>query len=410
MFTFRLLTATAITLGLQCIQPVYAEKVTHTPHQYDGKKTASNPHKHHASSHQHQKDKIELGKALFFDARLSYPQTQSCSSCHNPNHAFVDNRPNTRHGMVSEGADGKSFGNRNAPTAMYGAWNIPFSYDENRQTYKGGTFWDGRAKDMAEQAGQPPLNPVEMQMPDKASIINRLAENEYYQAQFKKIYGDDIWTNTDKAYDAMGDAIMAYEHTPEFAPFDSKYDRYLRGEYELTPLEDLGRTLFFSNNNVNCKTCHSLKPEDSEGEIFTNFEYHNIGVPANLELIALNQLGADYKDNGLLDNPKVNGDIKQKGKYKTPTLRNIAVTGPYMHNGVFKDLRTVILFYDHFNHPMRKINPETGKPWGEPEVPDTVNYTDLKANVLNDRKVDALVAFLKTLTDARYEHLLEEKK
>ncbi|NOL52221.1 cytochrome-c peroxidase [Pelistega suis] len=352
-------------------------------------------------------DKATLGQALFFDTRLSLNNKQSCASCHNPQHAFIDDRENSRFRMVSEGADGHSFGNRNTPTAMYSAFHSALSYDTKRQTFKGGLFWDGRAKDLADQAGQPPLNPVEMQMPNKHAVIERLSQIDFYQENFKKLYGSDIWENVDKAYQAMGDAIMAFEKTKEFAPFDSKYDRYLRGEYELTPLEDLGRTLFFSNNNVNCKTCHSLKPEDSEGEVFTNFEHHNIGVPRNLKLMVLNQLDKNFKDQGSLENPTIKGDTKQAGKFKTPTLRNVAITEPYMHNGVFKDLRTVILFYDKFNNPERKINPETGEPWGEAEVPETVNLTDLRANALSDRKVDALEAFLKTLTDRRYEHLLK---
>lgn len=352
-------------------------------------------------------DKASLGQALFFDTRLSQNNQQSCATCHNPQHAFIDSRENSRFRMVSEGADGHSFGNRNTPTAMYGAFHQALAYDEKRQTFKGGVFWDGRAKDLADQAGQPPLNPLEMQMPNKHAVVERLSQIDFYQEHFKKLYGSDIWKDTDKAYQAVGDAIMAFEKTKEFAPFDSKYDRYLRGEYELTPLEDLGRTLFFSNNNVNCKTCHSLKPEDSKGEVFTNFEYHNIGVPSNLKLILLNQLDKSFKDKGLLENPAILGDTKQVGKFKTPTLRNVAVTGPYMHNGVFKDLRTVILFYDKYNNPERTINPETGEPWGEPETPETINLTDLKANALSDRKVDALEAFLKTLTDRRYEHLLK---
>lgn len=354
--------------------------------------------------------KVELGRSLFFDTNLSLNRQQNCATCHNPEHGFIDSRESLAKGMVSQSADGKVFGNRNTPTAMYAHFSVPFVYDAVRKTYKGGLFLDGRVKDLAEQAGQPPLNPVEMQMPDKKTILGRLEQIDFYREGFKKAYGEAIWQDTEKAYQAMGDAIMAFEQTKEFSPFSSKYDKYLRGEYELTTLEDLGRTLFFSNNNVNCKTCHSLKPEDSEGEIFTNFEYHNIGVPSNRDMVKMNKLSPDYKDQGLLDNPLVKGDKQQAGKFKTPTLRNIAVTGPYMHNGVFKDLRTVILFYDKFNNPERKINPETGQPWDPAEVEETVNHTDLKAQALTDRKVDALVAFLKLLTDERYEPLLNTKK
>ena len=111
-------------------------------------------------------------------------------------------------------------------------------------------------------------------------------------------------------------------------------------------------------------------------------------------------------DKGLLDNPRVT-DEKQLGKFKVPTLRNVAVTAPYMHNGVFANLQTVIKFYDQYNNPQRNINPQTGKPWREPEVAETVNLEDLKAKTLSDRKIDALIAFLEILTDKRYEYLLE---
>ncbi len=114
-------------------------------------------------------------------------------------------------------------------------------------------------------------------------------------------------------------------------------------------------------------------------------------------------------DAGLAGNPAVAGDPAQRGKFRTPTLRNVAVTGPYMHNGVFADLRTVILFYNSYNtrNEARKINPETGLPFGPPPVPETVNLDLLTAApALDDKRIDALVAFLKTLTDARYEPLL----
>ena len=113
-------------------------------------------------------------------------------------------------------------------------------------------------------------------------------------------------------------------------------------------------------------------------------------------------------DEGLFDNPLVNEEA-QRGKFKVPSLRNVAVTGPYMHNGVFKDLRTVILFYDHYNNPMRKLNPETGLPWQAPEVPENIDLESLEIGPpLDNRRVDALEAFLKTLTDQRYEYLLTE--
>lgn len=355
----------------------------------------------------------ELGKMLFFDTHLSKNKTQSCASCHDPSAGFIDTRQNPSsvspklNPAVSIGDDGKSLGSRNAPTATYANQSPSFYYDKENKQYIGGQFWDGRAKDLAEQSGGPPLNPVEMNMPSKLAVIQRIKENPSYVKQFKKIYGKDSLNNDEDAYKFMQKAISAFEQSDFFSPFDSKYDKFLRGEYELTLLEDLGRTLFFSNNNVSCSSCHVLKKEDAPKETFTNYQYHNIGVPKNPKLTKLIPSLSDDVDHGLLDNPNIT-DKNQDGKFKVPTLRNVAITAPYMHNGVFQDLETVVLFYDKFNNPERTTNPETGKPWGEAEVPKTVNLKLLKAKKLTQRKVDALVAFMKILTDERYEHLIKK--
>lgn len=365
--------------------------------------------------------KAKLGELLFFDPMLSLNQTQSCATCHDPSDAFSDGRTASNSGLplpgfASLGDDGRSFGNRNTPTATYANTSPEFHFDDKLKKYVGGQFWDGRAATLAEQAGGPPLNPVEMNMPDEHAVVERLAAHPVYAQAFKNIYGADIFSNSDTAdgqslaaYAAMTDAIASFENTDRFASYDSKYDKFLRGEYELTVLEDLGRTLFFSEANVNCSTCHSLKREDAEQEPFTNHQYRNIGTPSNPKLIAHNNLPADYIDHGLLENPAVT-DKQYDGKFKTPTLRNVAVTAPYMHNGVFNDLRTVVLFYDKHNNPARTLNPETGKPWAAAEVPATVDTKELRAPILTDRKVDALVAFMRILTDERYEYLLEENK
>jgi len=353
------------------------------------------------------KAKEQLGKVLYFDKNLSKNRTQSCATCHNPDAGFVDDRNNGVGAQVSLGDDGKSLGDRTAPTAAYAMYSPKFHYDAKKKKYIGGQFWDGREATLAGQAGGPPTNPIEMGMADKKAVVDRLLENAYYVETFKKVYGADIFESNDNAYAAMADSIEKFEQTSEFAPFDSKYDRFLKGEYDLTPLEDLGRSLFFSQANNSCATCHVFKGEDKQGETFTNYEFHNIGVPVNTELRAKN--GVTAIDKGLLNNPAVT-DEKEMGKYKVPTLRNVAVTAPYMHNGVFKELKTVVEFYDKYNHKMRRANnPETGKPWAQPEVKDTISLEELKAKKQNDRKVEALVAFMKILTDKRYEHLLEKK-
>lgn len=346
--------------------------------------------------------KSQLGKLLYFDTNLSANRTQSCATCHNPETGFVDKRGTGIAAAVSLGDDGHSLGGRTAPTASYAAFTPTFHFNKKTKQYVGGQFWDGRAKDLQAQAGGPPLNPIEMGLKNTASVKSRLQENQYYVTSFKKIFGEDIFNNDDTLYQAMTESIAAFEKTDLFSPFDSKYDRYLKGDYELTGQEELGMSLFFSNNNNSCSNCHVLKGEDKAGETFTNYEFHNIGTPVNSTLRKINGIAANHIDKGLLENPAVNG-AQHKGKFKVPTLRNIAVTAPYMHNGVFKDLKTVVEFYDKYNNKKRTINSETGKPWQAAEVEETINKKDLKAKKLSDAKVDALVAFMNLLTDKRYE-------
>ncbi|KEA64542.1 Cytochrome c551 peroxidase [Marinobacterium lacunae] len=343
----------------------------------------------------------ELGQRLFFDPALSLNRTQSCSSCHDPAHAFTDPKGTAD----SLGDDGHSHGGRNAPTASYAALAPEFHRAEDG-SYKGGQFHDGRASTLADQAMGPPLNPAEMGMTSKALVISRLAENPFYRSSFSSLFDDKVLQDPERGYRAMAESIAAFEQTALFSPFDSKYDRYLRGEYTMTPQEELGRTLFFSQQFTNCNQCHQLKrsPIDKR-ETFTDYSYRNIGVPANPEL----KRGIDL---GLAANSRVEG-AEHEGKFKVPTLRNVAVTGPYMHNGVFKDLRTVVLFYDHYNsrNPARAINPETGNPWGKPEVDRNLSEKELTSTpALDNRRVDALVAFMRTLTDKRYEPLLEAEQ
>lgn len=351
---------------------------------------------------------VALGADLFTDTDLSMNRTQACATCHMPDFAFTDPRATGDLGnIVSLGDDGKSIGTRNAPTAAYAAYAPPFHKAEDG-TYVGGQFLDGRASTLEDQAGGPPLNPVEMGMPDEAAVVARLREKADYVARFKALFGADVFDDPDRGYHAMTAAIAAFERTPAFAAFDSKYDRYLRGEAKLTDQEELGRVLFFSQQFTNCNLCHQLNAQaGTPEETFSNYQFHNIGVPANPALEAAH--GKPIADRGLADNPAVEDKAAALGRFKVPSLRNVAVTGPYMHNGVFKDLRTVVLFYNKYNSqaPRRQIDPETGEAWGAPEVAANLSLKELETGpALDDKRVDALVAFMRTLTDARYESLM----
>ncbi len=212
----------------------------------------------------------------------------------------------------------------------------------------------------------------------------------------------------------MAESIGEFEKTEQFAPFDSKYDRSLTGDYILSFKENAGRAVFFSQF-ANCGICHQLHtqgdPINKFKETFTGYEYHNLGVPKNDSVRLLN--GITEVDNGLFLNTGIETD---KGKFKVPTLRNVAVTEPYMHNGVFRDLATVIEFYNHIfdrNVTAHKMNPETGADWIPPEVADNISNDELASGDVTKMdtvpEIENMVCFLRTLTDSKYEHLIQEK-
>jgi cytochrome c peroxidase len=351
----------------------------------------------------------ELGQMFFFDANLSLERTQSCSTCHDPERGFFDARDNAVAGAASLGGDNQSLGDRNTPTTAY-AFLTPDFHRTVDGDYVGGFFHDGRARTLADQAIEPFVNPLEMMMPDPRAVVERVRDNPVYSRMFADLFGEPIFSDTDRAYRAVGQCLAAFEATELFAPFDSRYDRYLRGEYQLTAPEELGRKLFFSQL-TNCSSCHVLVEHapDNPREPFTNYQYHNIGIPANHEVRARNGLEDSHRDLGLLENPAVE-DASLAGKFKVPTLRNVAVTGPYMHNGVFKKLSTAIHFYSQYTvrNSSTLTNPETGEPWRSPETEPTINLDLLReGQPLGEDRTVVLEAFLRTLTDRRYEPLLE---
>jgi cytochrome c peroxidase len=333
--------------------------------------------------------KESLGKLLFFDPMLSTPPGQACSHCHSPEAGFGD--PNQLL-PVSRGVHPDRYGNRNDMTAAYAAFVPPLAFDEEEGLWIGGLFWDGRAASLAEQAKGPPLNPLEMANPDAGAVVAAIRDASY-RDHFLAVYGEDALDEVDAAYDHMADAIAAYEMTAELNPFDSKYDLYLAGEVSLTPEELNGLALFEDENKGNCSACHISRPgPDGSPPLFTDFTYDNLGTPRNpmnpyyLLPPELNPDGLDWVDLGL--GPVV-GDPELNGFFRVPTLRNIAVTPPYMHNGVFHTLYQVVSFY----------NSRDVAPWPAPEVAQNVNTDELGDLGLTPEEMEAIVAFLRTLTD-----------
>ena len=333
--------------------------------------------------------KEALGESLFFDTNLSLNRTMSCATCHTPDQAFVDIRDNGVDGAVSLGDDGESLGDRNAPMASYAS----FTPDFNLANLTGGQFWDGRATDLTEQAKGPFLNPVEMKMPDMESVISRVRENDNYISALETLYGEDIFDDTDTAYTAIADAIALFEQTSVFQTFDSDFDNNTMSAAAIR-----GEALFRSRR-INCVRCH-----DDRGNqpLFTNFTYENLGIPANSTVRDLN---AHATDHGLLENPDVSDD-GEDGKFRVSGLRNVGVSAPYMHNGLFKTLKTVVHFYNTRDVD-GAINPDTQEVWGTPEVnARNIVRNDVGNLGLSDAEEDDIVAFLEALTDAKYKSLL----
>jgi cytochrome c peroxidase len=330
-----------------------------------------------------------LGKRLFFEKSLSTPPGQACSACHDPRAAFAN--PDT--GLpVSRGARPGLYGNRNDQPVAYAAFVPARHRDPEEGLWVGGLFWDGRANTLAEQAQGPPLNPLEMANPDVETIAAKLRALDYAPL-FTEVYGDHALADPQKAFAHMADAIAAYERTPEVSPFDSKYDHWLRGEAQLSEQERRGLQLFEAEGKGNCAACHPSRPAgDGSPPLFTDFTYDNLGVPPNPENpfyllpARLNPDGFAFVDLGL---GAVVKDPAQNGKFRVPTLRNVAVTSPYMHNGVFKTLFQVLAFY----------NTRDVARWPAPEVGQNVNREELGTLRLTNQELEDVIAFLQTLTD-----------
>jgi cytochrome c peroxidase len=342
-------------------------------------------------------DVERLGKKLFFDATLSSPNGQSCSSCHSPEHGFTDPDQSV---PTSQGVLPRRFGFRNAPSVAYASYTTPFQYNSEEGSYQGGTFWDGRVDDLVEQAQQPFLNQLEMHNANESQVVAAVRQGEY-ASLFIKVYGKGALNkaNDDAAYVQIAEALAAYEASSEVNQFSSKFDYYLQGKATLTAKEQQGMTLF--NGKANCSTCHISKVVgDEPGPLFTDHTFDNIGVPRNPENpyytlpASLNPDGANFIDVGLANTVAVLDPVHAPdfaGMFQFPTLRNVALSAPYSHNGYFKTLKDIVHFYN-----TRDV-PSAG--WPAAEIPETMNTKDLGNLGLTDAEEDAIVAFLETLTD-----------
>jgi cytochrome c peroxidase len=411
------------------------------------------------------------GKALFFDTSLSASGSQSCGTCHVPSRAFTAD-PATDHGLAVPlgGPNMDQTGFRNAPSLMYASFTPPFSLT-NGPT--GGFFRDGRASSLAAQAEQPFITPFEMANQDAAEVVARLQKSTATLQAFVAVYGEAVLSDPNAALEDIGLAIASYEAEDSgFHPFSSKYDYWLQGKTPLTAQEQSGLDLFNNPTKGNCTACHPSQAQAySAHALFTDFTFDNIGVPRNWKIPA-NTPGSvspidgaalltvlkpvnvpddaeyAYYDLGLCGplepspsdanaRPNLTATTSLCGVFKVPTLRNVAVTAPYFHNGVFSDLHQVLEWYvtrDINNNSANNPNPVAAGPGGNPYVavgtfytaandtPDLYEYNDLPAEydanvnvgevpytpptfgggqapTLTAAEIDDIVAFLCTLTD-----------
>lgn len=282
---------------------------------------------------------VDLGQKLFFDPILSLDSTISCSSCHNPQYAYADNR------VISPGV-GDSLGRRNAPSVMNMAYRPYF-------------FYDGRSATLEEQVRVPIEDPNEMHlMYDEA--VRRIQQSIYYDSLFQLVYNDIPNENN------IAIAIAEFQRSLE-SDGSSPFDQWMNDEdlNALTESQKRGRELFLSDE-MRCFDCHF-------GPDFTGDEFRNIGL---------------YDGETLLDKGRyeLTGEESDIGKFKVPTLRNIGLTAPYMHNGMFATLEEVIDFYSN--------------PYDFVKKPINMDSTMIEPLHLNNQQKEDFVNFLQSLTDA----------
>ncbi|SEU34365.1 cytochrome-c peroxidase [Stigmatella erecta] len=313
-------------------------------------------------------EKVALGEKLFLDPRLSADNTVSCSTCHEPAMGFVDGK------ALSTGIKGQQV-TRNSPTVLNAMFNAS-------------QFWDGRAGTLEDQAKLPILNPREMGMPSPEAVVAKVQAIPEYATAFKTVFGREV------NYDDLASAIAAFERT-QFSG-SARFDAFIHGDAKaLNASEKRGWALF--NGKARCNSCHAA---NIVSPLFSDQKFHNIGIAAHkqdfvqlarkaVDVVRLGDekqidelaLQTEFSELGRFLVTKKENDI---GTFKTPTLRNVGITGPYMHDGSLTTLWDVM---DHYNKG-GVANP----------------YLDggMQRLGLTEPEIDDLVAFLFTLTDTRY--------
>jgi cytochrome c peroxidase len=291
-------------------------------------------------------DSIALGRKLFYDVRLSRDSTVSCASCHSPELHFSDGQP------LAKGVGGQ-LGARNSPTVLNAAYS----------TFQ---FWDGRAASLEKQAGGPIADPKEMNLPHDVCVA-KLNSDQEYRDQFAKVFGSGQIT-----MDKVEKAVASFERT--LLSGNSPFDRYQYGgdRTALSAEAIRGLAIFTDKNRGNCATCHTIGEKYA---LFTDGKFHNLGAGMNSSG-ELTDLGR-YVQTGL---------EADRGSFRTPSLRNVAKTAPYMHDGSLRTLKDVVDFY---------VGGGNSNPQMDPEI---------KPLKLSAQDRSDLVIFLEALTGERPAH------
>jgi cytochrome c peroxidase len=358
----------------------------------------------------------DVGRALFFDASLSASGKMACATCHDPKHAFG---PPSDSPVQSGGVDGRRPGVRAVPSLMY-AQNVPpftehFFDDEEDdgvdQGPAGGRTWDGRAQSAHDQARLPLFSAFEMANASADDIVARVAHASY-AGRLRETFGGRVFDDKALAFKAVLLSLETFQQSPpEFYPYSSKYDAWLRHEASLSAAELRGLAAFNDPAKGNCARCHPSGLRKGASPQFTDFGYAALGAPRNMSIPANSD--PRYFDLGLCG--PLRTDLKDKGQYcglfRTPSLRNVATRRAFFHNGVFHRLDQAVRFYaERDTQPQKWYSRKTDSA--------TLKFDDLPAayrgNVdtqppfgghagdrasLSEADIADIVAFLQALTD-----------
>ena len=299
-----------------------------------------------------------LGRVLFYDRQLSLNNSISCASCHKQNLAFADNV------AFTEGFEGKRTLRNSMPiqnlAVSFFMDSLGFNPDPGFFTTL--LFWDGRETQLQQMVLKPIVNHIEMGIRDLDDLSAKLEGLQYYQDLFKKAYGD-TQVSSGRIAEALSHFLLAIKANK------TKFDQSIHGMMPLNAIESLGSELFVTT--YECNSCHQV--QDAHGYLFQGGAFANIG------------LQAEYEDDGLAE---VTGNASDKGKFKIPSLRNVALTAPYMHDGRFETLDDVL---DHYSEGVQD------HPNLDPKLRDN-NGNPIAMEIPQSDK-EAIIAFLNTLTD-----------